>query len=210
MTRFINLTDDPMIVDFTLLIDENFKVKAYKSSTIVNVRELIDSFQCKLTLYSQIEKMIAYLTNSPIIMNNDLRYVGEYFKALVYNFGEIDETKKKKLDFLCNQMILHAVNTGGHRFEVSTFRDALEIFLRSRNAYKALRQYVILPCDKTLKSYFGKLSSAESSGECKAVISNVFSGLEGLEKCCYITADLIYVKASVRYRIGQITGLCVD
>ena len=74
----------------------------------------------------------------------------------------------------------------------------------------ALRQYVILPCDKTLKSYFGKLGSAGNSGECKAVISNVFSGLEGLEKCCYITADEIYVKVSVRYRAGQITGLCVD
>ena len=37
--------------------------------------------------------------------------------------------------------------------------------------------YVILSCDKTLKSYFGKLGSAGNSGECKAVISNVFSGL---------------------------------
>ena len=64
----------------------------------------------------------------------------------------------------------------------------------SRNAYKALRQYVILPSDKTLKSYFGKLGLARNSGECKAVISNVFSGLQGLEKCCNITTDEIYVK----------------
>ena len=70
--------------------------------------------------------------------------------------------------------------------------------------------YVILPCDKTLKSYFGKLGSAWNFGECKAVISNVFSGFEGLEKCCYITADEIYVKVSVRYWAGRIAGLCVD
>ena len=38
----------------------------------------------------------------------------------------------------------------------------------------------------------------------------MFSGLEGLEKCFYITADGIYVKVSVRYRTGQITGLCVN
>ena len=35
----------------------------------------------------------------------------------------------------------------------------------SRNANKTLRQCVILPCDKTLKSYFGKLGSAGNSGE---------------------------------------------
>ena len=79
MIRLINLTDDPMIVDFTLLIDEHFKVNAYKRSTIVNVRELIDLFQCKLTLYSQIDKIIAYLTNFPINMNNDLRHVGDIY-----------------------------------------------------------------------------------------------------------------------------------
>ena len=54
------------------------------------------------------------------------------------------------------------------------------------------------------------MGSEGNSGECKAVISNVFSGLEELEKCCNITADEIYIKVSVRYRAGQITGLCVD
>ena len=69
----------------------------------------------------------------------------------------------------------------------------------SSNAYKALRQYVILPCDKTLKSYFGKLGSAGNSGKCNAVSQMCVSGHEGLEKCCYITADGIYVRVSVRY-----------
>ena len=118
--------------------------------------------------------------------------------------------KKKKLEFLFDQMILHATKCGGHRFDASSVRNSLEIFLRSRNAYKALREYLILPCDRTLKSYFEKLGSTGSSQECKAVISNVFSSLEGLDRCCFITADEIYVKASIRYRAGHIIGLGVD
>ena len=54
------------------------------------------------------------------------------------------------------------------------------------------------------------MGAAGSSGECKAVITNVLSQLEGLDKCCYITVDEIYVKASVRYRAGHIVGLGVD
>ena len=104
-------------------------------------------------------------------------------------------------------MILHATKCGDHRFDASSVRNSLEIFLRSRNAYKALREYLILPCDRTLKSYFGNLGSTGSSQECKAVISNVFSSLEGLDRCCFITADEIYVKASIRYRAGHIIGL---
>lgn len=206
--RLVNLTEDPMIIDFTVLIDSEFKVKAYKRSMVVNIREFIDSFQCKLILYSQIDKIITHLTDFPINLQNDVKHVGEHFRTLVHS--ELDEAKRKKLDFLFNQMILHAKDIGGHRFDVSTVRDALEIFLRSRNAYRALRDYLILPCDRTLKSYFGKLGAAGSSGECKAVITNVFSQLEGLDKCCYITADEIYVKASVRYRAGHIVGLGVD
>ena len=69
---------------------------------------------------------------------------------------------------------------------------------------------MILPCGKTLKSYFGKLGTAGSSEECKSVITNVFSKLTGMETLCHITADEIYVKASVRYRAGNIIALTVD
>ena len=82
--------------------------------------------------------------------------------------------------------------------------------LRSRSAYKVLRDYLILPCDKTLKSYFGKLGTAGSSEECQTVVKNVFSGIEATKKFCFITADEIYVKAAVRYRAGYIIGLGVD
>ena len=107
-------------------------------------------------------------------------------------------------------MILTGKNPGGHRYDATIVRDSLEIYLRSRSAYKALRDFLVLPCDKVLKSYFGKLGTAGSSNECIKVVGNVFSELADTEKFCYISADEIYVKAAVRYRGGQVIGLGVD
>ena len=101
-----------MIIDFTILIDSEFEVKAYKRSMVINIREFIDSFQCKLILYSQIDKINTHLTDFPINLQNDVKHVGEHFRTLVHS--ELDEAKRKKLDFLFNQMILHAKDIGGH------------------------------------------------------------------------------------------------
>ena len=206
----MNVTEDPMIIDFSIIIDKTFKMKAYKRSTVVNLRHLIDAFNWRLTLFSQVNSIISYLDTFPIDFQNDISHIGKYFGALIDDSEDIGEGKKKKLNFLSSQMCLHGYEVRGHRFDVTAVRDALGIFLRSRNVYKALREYLILPCGKTLKSYFGKLGTAGSSEECKCVIANVFSKLTDMEKLCYITADEIYVKVSVRYRAGNIIGLSVN
>ena len=177
---------------------------------LLNIRHIIDGYKWQLTLYSQVSDIISYLIDFPIDFQNDLRHIGEHLKATLSTLDGIEDERKKKLDFIFNQLILHSKNTGGQRYDAPTVRDALEIFLRRRNAYKVLRQFLILPCGRTLRSYFGKLGSAGSDGECRAVISNVFSQLDGLNTCCYITADEIYVKPSVSYRAGEIVGLGVD
>ena len=41
-----------LFADFTILIDDNFEVTAFKGSKPVNITEMIDSLTCKLTLYS--------------------------------------------------------------------------------------------------------------------------------------------------------------
>ena len=51
--KLMNVTEDHMI-DFSIIIDESFKVKAYKRSTGVNIRHLIDAFNWGLTLLSQV------------------------------------------------------------------------------------------------------------------------------------------------------------
>ena len=204
----MKLSDDPQLIEFSISISREFEVKAFRRPMLVNVRDMIHSFHFTLSADSQINDIIDYLTDCPLNIQNDMKHIGERFNSLLM---ESNFQKKKKKIFICNQMILHGKESGGHRYDRTSIRDALEIFSRSRNAYRALlRDYLILPCDKTLKSCFGKLGSAGSSEECKSVVKNVFSGLEGQERFCFITADEIYVKAAVRYSAGHIIGLGVD
>ena len=70
---------------------------------------------------------------------------------------------------------------------------AIELMVRSRSCYKALLNILALPSIQAVKSYFGRLGSPESLGECKEVVSNVFSKLDGFQKYCSITADKIHV-----------------
>ena len=61
-----------------------------------------------------------------------------------------------------------------------------------------------------MKSYFGKLGSPESLGECKEVVSNVFSKLDRFQKYCSITADEIHVKPSLQFQKDKVIGFAAD
>ena len=56
---------------------------------------LSTSFQSKLTLYSQIDKITAHLIDFPINLQNEIKHVGEHFGTLVDEF-ELDEVKKEE------------------------------------------------------------------------------------------------------------------
>ena len=65
---------------------------------------------------------------------------------------------------------------------------------------------MILPNEKTLRSFFGKFNSAGSASECIQAVIDVFSALEDSEKIVFISADEIYVKPAIRYRSGNVIG----
>lgn len=69
------------------------------------------------------------------------------------NLTDLDEKKKKKVRLLCNQMIFISKMSGGARYDAFYIRDTLEIFLRSRSAYKTSQDFIVLPCDGT-SNYF--------------------------------------------------------
>ena len=214
--RLIKLNKENMMVDFSILIEDDFKVSAFKGSKSVNIREVVDRFTVKLSHYSQINAIVDYLNNLSFDVVNELKRTGNDLLMLINAAAPSDPItddprKLKQIHFLSRQLTMHGTKLHGHRFGPSDIRDALELFLRSRNAYNALRRdYLILPADQTLKSYFGKLNSPGSYAECENVVKNVFSSLDGLEKCCFISADEIYVKAAVRYRGNRIIGFAVD
>ena len=113
--------------------------------------------------------------------------------------------------FLCDQLAFCCIESdAGRRYNAEIMQMAVELMLRSRNCYKALRDILALPSIKTVKSYFGKLRSPDSLRECSEVISNVFSKLNGFEKYCFITADEIHVKPSLQFQKDKIIGFAAD
>ena len=77
-----------------------------------------------------------------------------------------DSAKEKQIRLISNPMILTDTKGGsGHRYTHENITEALNIFLRSRCAYNALRVILILTSEKHLKSFFGKLGTPGSLTE---------------------------------------------
>ena len=196
-----------MHVKYSLIIHNDFYVTAKSGLKVIPVRNLISYKNNKLEQYSQLKAVLDHLDMIPIDIDNELKHAGQ--RLLELSINEIsDEKKKKSIEFLCDQLLLHGTNRA--RYNDDAIRNAMNLFLRSRNAYKALRQLLILPSDKTLRGYFGKLGSSGSAEECKLVVQRIFDPLEDNKTFCYITADEIYVKPSIRYRANHIIGFAVD
>ena len=84
--------------------------------------------------------------------------------------GCLETTQQHQWNFLSRQLLLQCSSPNSRRYPAETVNHSLNIFLKSRNAYRALQNTVSLPSGKTLNSYFGKLGTTESNEECKHVI----------------------------------------
>ena len=49
--------------------------------------------------------------------------------------------------------------TEGRRYTTDTIQKAIELYIKSRNSYRHLRDTLILPHEDTIKSYFGKIGT---------------------------------------------------
>ena len=122
----------------------------------------------------------------------------------------IDIPIKRRVNFLGAQLKLCCViSDNGRRYTTELMQTAIELMLRSHSCYKALPNILALPSIQTVKSYFGKLGSPESRRECKEVVSNFFSKLDGFQKYCSITADGIHVKPSLQFQ-NEVIGFAAD
>ena len=98
---------DQLLIKFSVIIDSEMNVKAFCGSTPVNLQNILHTFTWKLTLYSQINNIINYLSdNYPLNLQNDMKHIGEHINKVLKE-SNFDEKKKKKITFLCNQLILH-------------------------------------------------------------------------------------------------------
>ena len=72
-----------MMVDFSILIEDDFKVSAFKGSKSVNIREVVDRFTVKLSHYSQINSIVDYLNNLSFDVVNELKRTGNDLLMLI-------------------------------------------------------------------------------------------------------------------------------
>ena len=179
--RLVKLDDSLVSVEYSLVIANDFQVSANKGSKKIPVHHLLNSLSHKLRQYAQLKNILDYLNKIPFNLASELESSGKRILEL-YNLGDtsdVDLVKEKQMKFNCNQMILlHAKGPNGYRYNRECVLEAINLFLRSRCTYKSLRDILILPSQKYLRSYFGKLGSPGSFNECKEVIDRVFLKLD--------------------------------
>ena len=64
----------------------------------------------------------------------------------------MDEDKQCRVTFLGKQVL----SVIGNRYTNDDIGEAIHLFLRSRNSYRALRDILALPCANTIREYFAK------------------------------------------------------
>ena len=200
----------PPIVDFSISIDKTFKVQAFKGSSHFSILLKAGIQRNTIAKYSDVGNIIDSLKSSDADIHKELHHFGESLQNMLLNDNsDIDSDQMKRLKFLCNQLIAQ-----GHKKHCEQnapiLQDAIDLFLRSRSAYKAMCKVLMLPSLRTISRFFENVAEAGGEQECVNVIKTVFWKLEGLEKFCFITADEIYVKPSVRFAGNKIIGMAVD
>ena len=183
--RLVKLDDSIVSVEYSLVIGNELQVSANKGSKMIPVRHLLNSPSHKLTQYGQLKNILDYLNKIPLNLASELEPSGKRMLEL-YNLGDtsdVDLVKEKQMKFSCNQMILlHAKGPNGYRYDRECVLEEINVFLRSRCAYKPLRDILILPSQKDLRSYSGKLGSHGSFNESKKVIDRIFLKLDDNKK----------------------------
>ena len=89
-------------------------------------------------------------------------------------------------------------------------KTAIGLYLRSRNCYSALCQYLTLPHPDTIRRYFGELGTPGDYTECENVIKSIFNKLTKTERYCKVLVDEIHIKPAIRYQGNHIIGFSVD
>ena len=197
-------------VVYSMQITNDFKVNCYNRTEAVPTRRLVGKFTSKLETYSQSNAILEMMDDLEQNLDREVKSCSEKLRTLNLTTTTEDVTKYHRINFLCDQMELNAVKQHGARCNPGTMKDSINLHLRSRNCYNAIRELMVLPHKNTIKSYFGKLGSPGSKQECSKIIQNVSSSLTGLEKHCKILIDEIHIKPGAQYQGGHMIGYAVS
>ena len=203
--RSINLMskDLPPEVLTCIEISDDFKVACYVKSTNVNVRSLINSFSNKLETYSQLDNIISFLSEPSSSPTDEIKVCATKIMEISYVMD--DPEKAQHLEMLSTQLELSTHGKNGSRYSPLDYTKAVDIFLRSRSAYKAIRRHLILHNPKSIKHLLGKLETPGSLHSC-----TVMQRLDDKQKYCKILVDEVHIKPSVRYQGNHLIGYSID
>ena len=81
-------------------------------------------------------------------LNTELLLCCSFLSGIVDLKMVESEEKLMKLKFLCDQMKFVI------RYSSNIIREAINLYLRSRNSYQAVRNLLIFPHSKAIKNYF--------------------------------------------------------
>ena len=204
----LKLEKNPPKLIYSIHITKEFGVSCNKGNTAVPVREYL-GFAAKLQRFSKLDLIIEKLEMFDMHLSTELQSIGEQVFALLPR-NDLSEQKKTQLDFIGSQILLQTYDPNGRRYSPSIMKQAIVLFLRSRNCYSSIRDILALPSAKTLTKYFGCLGDPGSNEECKRTIDSVFSELNGMQKFCKVLIDEMHIKPAIRYQGCHIIGNAVD
>ena len=209
--RLCKLSDQsfPPRVEFSVQISSCYNVQAYRESTEISLAKILKGYQYKLVYYSQIGEIISKLESSQTDFRSEVKALTGQLMKLSTQDESMNDASAKRLEFICAQLTAHTTNKQhqGKKYDIYLISEAVNLFLRSRNAYRALRNILILPCENTIRSFFGTFGTAGSEEECVQVVGDVFSSLEhDWDKHVFVSADEIYVTPSIRFRASHVLG----
>ena len=132
----------------------------------------------------------------------ELRSLGGKVLNLADEIESTDLQRRRKITFTGKQLLSLECN----RYSKDDMTDAINLYLRSRNSYRALREILLLPSRNTVCDYFGKHGLAGGAGECERTTKNVFSSLNDGQKDCFLTFDEIHIKPALQYQGKYVLG----
>ena len=107
----------------------------------------------------------------------ELKAVAEEVQTLIETLNVGDDEKGFRL-----QLNLNSYEKNGRRYTLEDFKVAIALFLRSRGAYKGMREQFVLPHPRRSKSLFGVIDSVGSLQECWETVLAVFQRHDGVQK----------------------------
>ena len=101
-------------------------------------RELVGGFSGKLEKFSQLSQVIDKVKTFNVDITTELKSCKKDLNDLIRD-SQMEAKQKKQLEFLCEQLNTHYYNTEGRRYNTDTIQKAIELYIKSRNSYRHLR-----------------------------------------------------------------------